>query len=47
MSLTTILLIGAILSVAFHFLGVYTGDKKDGLGHARYRLGGEFRFGYE
>lgn len=28
MSLTTILLIGAILSVAFHFLGVYTGAKK-------------------
>ena len=28
MSLTTILLIGAILSIAFHFLGVYTGAKK-------------------
>ncbi|MDD2653062.1 MAG: hypothetical protein PHX44_08445 [Sulfurimonas sp.] len=28
MSLITILLIGAILSVAFHFLGVYTGAKK-------------------
>lgn len=28
MSLMTILIIGALLSVGFHFLGVYTGAKK-------------------